>query len=156
MCELSSCGSQVSCPAACGIFPDQGLNMCPRRRRERQRMRWSDDITDSMDMNLSKLRGDSERQGSLVCCSPWNHKKLGTLATEQQKQPLHWWAASQPLDHQGRPTHWFFSRCCLVSILVPLWICVCKFWFKQVSSLLLLLLLLSHLSCVRFLVTHGL
>jgi len=27
-----------------------------RRRRERQRMRWSDDITDSMDMSLSKLQ----------------------------------------------------------------------------------------------------
>ena len=27
-----------------------------RRRRGRQRMRWTDDITDSMDMNLSKLR----------------------------------------------------------------------------------------------------
>ena len=28
-----------------------------KRRRERQRMRWFDDITDSMDMNLSKLQG---------------------------------------------------------------------------------------------------
>ena len=27
-----------------------------RRRRGRQRMRWLDDITDSMDMNLSELR----------------------------------------------------------------------------------------------------
>ena len=27
-----------------------------RRRRGRQRMRWMDDITDSMDVNLSKFR----------------------------------------------------------------------------------------------------
>ena len=41
-----------------------------RRRRGRQRMRWLDDITDSMDMSLSTLE-DSEGQGSPACCSPW-------------------------------------------------------------------------------------
>ena len=41
-----------------------------RRRRGPQRMRWLDDIIDSMDMGLGKLQGDSEGWGSLVCCSP--------------------------------------------------------------------------------------
>ena len=39
-----------------------------RKRRGRQRMRWLDCITDSMDVSLSSP-GDSEGQGSLVCCS---------------------------------------------------------------------------------------
>ena len=29
-CGLSSCGTLASCSAACGIFPDQGSNLCPQ------------------------------------------------------------------------------------------------------------------------------
>jgi len=50
-----------------------------KRRRRQQRMRWLDSITDSMDVNLGKLR-ESEGQGGLVCCSPLGHGRLDTTS----------------------------------------------------------------------------
>ena len=48
-------------------------------------MRQLDGITDSMDMNLGKLR-DSEGQGSLGCCRAWGHRVGHDLVTEQQQK----------------------------------------------------------------------
>ena len=47
-----------------------------RRRKGRQKMRWLEGITDSMDMSSGNLTGDGEGQGSLACCSPQGHKEL--------------------------------------------------------------------------------
>ena len=53
-----------------------------KMRRGRQRMRWSDNITDSMDMNLSKLWEIVEDRASY---SPWGHKVLDTIKQPNNK-----------------------------------------------------------------------
>ena len=47
------------------------------RTRGQQRMGWLDGITNSMDMNLSKL-WELVGQGGLACCSPWCRKESDT------------------------------------------------------------------------------
>ena len=49
-----------------------------RRRRGRQRMRWLDGITDSMDMGVGRLRELVMDREGLACCDSWGHKESDT------------------------------------------------------------------------------
>ena len=66
-----------------------------RRRRENQKIRRLDGITNAMDVNLGKL-GDGERQGSLACCSPWGRKESDM--TERQNNNNMLWVQRRLLE----------------------------------------------------------
>ena len=55
-----------------------------KRRREWQRMRWLDDITDSVDMNLGKLQEMVRDRQACVLQSMGSRRVRHDLATEQQ------------------------------------------------------------------------
>ena len=65
-----------------------------KRRKWWQRMRWGESITDSVDMRLSKLPGDSERQGSLACL------KCTGVTTSQTR--LSNWTTTFTVAKEGR------------------------------------------------------
>ena len=56
------------------------------RRRERQRMRWLDSITNSTDMNLSKLREIGKERKPGVLQSMGSQRVEHDLVTEQQEE----------------------------------------------------------------------
>ena len=52
-----------------------------RKKRGRQRMRWLDGITDSMDVSLSELRElvmNREMDREMACCNSWGRKESDT------------------------------------------------------------------------------
>ena len=70
------------------------------RRRGQQRMRCLDSITNSVDMNLSKLWEIVKDKGSMVCCKCIGLQKVGHgLVTEQKKNIL-------PCTECGRKFFW--------------------------------------------------
>ena len=101
-----------------------------RRRGEWQRRRCSESITDSADMNLSKLWGDSEGQGSLACCSPRGYKELDTTQqlnkNNSKRAKIKLWPAASlsggsgkefialpfpaPRDHPRRLPRWLSGK----------------------------------------------
>ena len=57
--------------------------------RGRQRKRWLDGITNSMDISLSKLWELGDGQGSLACCSPWGCKEWDMTEQLNRTELLH-------------------------------------------------------------------
>ena len=52
---------------------------------EFEMVRWHHQLSE---YEFEQTPGDSEKQGSLACCSPWGHRVRPDLVTEQRQQGL--------------------------------------------------------------------
>ena len=85
------------------------------QRRERQRMRWLDDITDSMDMSLSQLQ------------SCWWTGRSGVLQSMGSQRVRHDWTETELIykitnKYQHKELHLIFYK---KSLKRNMWVCVC-------------------------------
>ena len=64
-----------------GKDPDAGKDWRQKRVLENERIGWHHQHNGR---EFEQTLGESERQGNLVCCSPWGHKVGHDWATEQQ------------------------------------------------------------------------
>ena len=86
MLKLQYFGHQMQRPDSLEKTPMLG-KIEGMRRRGRQRMRWLDSITDSMDMNWSKLLEIVEDRGAWRATAHGFTERVGhDLVTEQEQQ----------------------------------------------------------------------